>query len=70
MNTATLVNKKSIFESIVSVLPKLDRSERETLAVLLDEQFNQTILERSKEIDILRKQDKLIPYQDLVREFS
>jgi hypothetical protein len=52
--------KNPTFATIVSTITTLDDSERETLEVLLDKEFAQTVLERGKELNALKKNGGLL----------
>lgn len=58
------------FEKIAAEIPLLSEVERETLEVLLDEEFSRVLLKRGAEIEMLRKNKKLLSFTDLKKEIN
>ena len=58
------------FERIAAEIPRLSETERETLEILLDEEFSRVLLERGAEIEMLRKDKKLLSLADLKKEIN
>ena len=70
MSNPTTTQKNPPLSDLAEVVKKLNLSERETLEMLLDTGFTKTVIKRNKEIERLRKQNRLLSFEELKKSLS
>lgn len=69
MSISTTTLRNSSLKDLVRAVKNLDLPDRETLEMLLDEEFTHTVIKRGKEVTRLRKQNQLLSFAELKKSF-